>query len=155
MTRKESWRADEDVLDQFRTLGRCEWCRKGCRKRVASHIYTRGAGRVDIPENLMGMCVSCELSHHSPNGKPSVKDMETVVALRMGIDPASIKDAVDAARLLPKPPQTVPERPLTKKRRKEPSEAVKRFKEQQKARNKALRKKLRDERKIKRKEARQ
>lgn len=105
------------LLDRFRGERLCcEWCKK-VKYCVASHIYTRGAGRVDIEENLLSLCGECEWSHHSPGGHPTVEEMKLIVALRMGITPESIKDAVDAARLLPQPKDSTP-KPLKKKPKK-------------------------------------
>ena len=47
---------DEALLDRFRHAERCEWCGKktpqGC---DPAHIFSRGAGRVDIAGNLVSL----------------------------------------------------------------------------------------------------
>lgn len=104
---------DEKLCATFRGLRPCEWCGH-TRHCVASHVYTRGAGRVDIPENLCSMCAECEAHHHN-GARPTTKDMETIVALREGIQAEDIFHEVSRIRRLPQPSRTKPVAPLTKK----------------------------------------
>jgi hypothetical protein len=49
---------DEDLLDEFRGPGPCEWCGKSCLRREPHHIFARalgGGGRLDIRCNLVGL----------------------------------------------------------------------------------------------------
>ena len=49
---------NEDLLDQFRAAGPCEWCGKPCQRREPHHIFSRGlggGGRLDIPCNLVAL----------------------------------------------------------------------------------------------------
>lgn len=53
--------------------GRCEACGRDCRyKLTVHHIHSRGAGRVDIPENLIALgdvwdC-NCHGKYHAASG---------------------------------------------------------------------------------------
>ena len=56
----------EATLDAFRTPGRCEVCGK-YGPREPHHVFARGRGnasRMDIPENLLAVCVECHASIH-------------------------------------------------------------------------------------------
>jgi hypothetical protein len=49
---------DEDLLDEFRAPGPCEWCGKPCLRREPHHIFARGmggGGRLDIRCNLVSL----------------------------------------------------------------------------------------------------
>jgi len=49
---------DEELLDQFRAPGPCEWCDKLCQRREPHHIFARGlggGGRLDIRCNLVAL----------------------------------------------------------------------------------------------------
>ena len=49
---------DENLLDEFRTPGPCEWCGKACERREPHHIFARGLGggsRLDIRCNLIAL----------------------------------------------------------------------------------------------------
>lgn len=42
-----------ELLKSFHSPGRCECCGKGCMEREPHHIFSRGTGQIDIPENLL------------------------------------------------------------------------------------------------------
>lgn len=46
---------DLPLLKRFAGAGRCELCGTPCRKREAHHAFSRGAGRLDIPINLVAI----------------------------------------------------------------------------------------------------
>lgn len=58
--------ADERVLTAARYRCRCEACgrvRPDCYD--PHHIFSRGAGRVDIPENVISLCRACHNRAHT------------------------------------------------------------------------------------------
>lgn len=141
---------DEKLCDRFRGFKNCEWCRK-YRYCVCSHIYSRGAGRVDIPINLLSLCAYCESSHHDGNA-PTVSQMETIVALREKIIATDIFQEVCRIRRLPKAQQGVQkarQRAQIQKRTRKPSKVSEAILERRRQREKEFRRKL----KLKRKES--
>lgn len=93
---------NEDLLDTFRKAPRCEYClAPNIHGLDPAHIYSRGAGRVDIPENLVALCRRCHSAQGARNG-PSIKDLELLAALRLGIMPEDIFPEVCRIRRLTK-----------------------------------------------------
>lgn len=70
---------DPDLLLQFSGLGSCEWCGQ-YGPRHAHHLWSRGAGRLDVRINLIGLCPWCHFDVH--NGKIARNDLLVVVANR-------------------------------------------------------------------------
>ena len=90
---------DEALLAEFRTPGRCEFCRKWCEVREPAHIFSRGAGRVDIKENLVSLGstpnFSCECHYKNHFGGVPTREMLLVVAAaREGTKPDKIRELV-------------------------------------------------------------
>ena len=72
------------LLAEFSRPGVCENCGKPCPDgRDPHHILTKGAGRVDIRENLCGLCRACHNGFHSC-GKPSAAKLFGISAKREG-----------------------------------------------------------------------
>jgi hypothetical protein len=57
------------------------------------HVYTRGAGQIDLPCNLIALCHAHHYSHHY-NGTPSTADLLAIVARREGVSVEDIQQTV-------------------------------------------------------------
>lgn len=70
---------NEPLLEEFRALPECEFCGKpaGNAGLDACHIFSRGAGRVDIRCNLLGMHRLC---HSKTEKNPDCKKLLLVIA---------------------------------------------------------------------------
>ena len=69
---------NEAVLDVFRHWPECEWCKRPLPDGAdPAHIFSRGAGRVDIPENVCALCRECHSSNHAGN-RPRTLDLMIV-----------------------------------------------------------------------------
>ena len=85
---------NEELLAVFRTKRRCEFCHAPSLGRLAPHhVHTRGAGRVDIAENLIALCPmfcggNCHAKVH--DGKLSRPQMLEAVAKREKMAPEAI-----------------------------------------------------------------
>lgn len=99
---------DDALLQTFREKPRCEYCLRptpnGC---DPAHIFSRGAGRLDIPINLVALCRSpCHTNNHAANSgnrlRPNRDDLLLVVALREGLRVEDIVDEVHRLRRTPK-----------------------------------------------------
>lgn len=77
---------DEDCLDRFRSASPCEWCKKPQNRREPHHAIAArgmgGGGRIDVPENLIGLCIECHAKVHA--GRIIKADLVAVIAARMG-----------------------------------------------------------------------
>ena len=80
---------DDALLAEFRAAWRCEVCGKptpsGC---DPMHCFSRGAGRLDIRQNLLAGCRSC----HQAN--PDGRKLLAIVAKREGTTVEAIKALV-------------------------------------------------------------
>ncbi len=91
---------DENALETCRSRRRCEVCgRVG--PVEAHHILSKGAGRVDIDENLIALDSSCHSAHHF-GGVPATAYLLEQVSERTGSPPDAILRAVYRIRQLPK-----------------------------------------------------
>ena len=70
------------LLKELSQPGLCEWCNKYCSDGLdPHHIFSRGAGRVDIRKNLVSLCRTCHSSNH--NGKePTRVQLLLLVSVR-------------------------------------------------------------------------
>jgi hypothetical protein len=106
---------DDNALNEARNRDRCEWCGKTTTwtRFQAAHIFTRGAGQVDIPENLLGLCCWCHAADQDAGGKMSKLLMQIVSGHRECLlafvcggedscDWSDIAENVFAVRRLPK-----------------------------------------------------
>jgi len=81
------------LLAEFRGPGCCEACRKPCVRLFPHHIFTRGAGQVDIRENLISLCLECHAGFHSM-GSPSFTRLLKIAADREKSTPNRIRAMV-------------------------------------------------------------
>lgn len=90
---------NESLLDEFRAAPKCEWCLRltpqGC---DPAHVRSRGAGRVDVRENLVSLCRWCHRSNHDGN-EPTTGQLLELVSRREGRSVESILRKVDRIRL--------------------------------------------------------
>lgn len=99
---------DDTLIASYRKPGVCELCGKRCRMLCAAHIFSKGAGKVDHPWNLVAVgmdpvngCCDCHLrSHNGP--KPSREDFLRVVADREEVSPEHITETISAVRACPR-----------------------------------------------------
>ena len=98
---------NQSILAQFRTPGRCEWCRTACTAREPAHLFSRGAGRLDIAVNLVALGSTlayqcpCHSDHHSGR-EPNRNDLLAIVAQRENVLQDDIVAAVHFLRAAPK-----------------------------------------------------
>lgn len=92
---------DESVLDEFRTRGLCERCRMPAMPLDPHHCFkTRGAGRLDLRCNLIGICWHCHrLCHH--DHKINFECQE-IIAKREGTTVQAIMDYLNLVLRTPK-----------------------------------------------------
>jgi len=99
---------DNELLAEFRAAPRCEYCQcptpDGC---DPAHVFSRGAGRLDIRLNIVSLCWRCHrVNNHnatSVNGlRPNRDDLLLIVALREGLRVEDIVDEIYRLRKLPK-----------------------------------------------------
>lgn len=95
---------DEEVLDRFRRHPVCESCgRKTPKGTDSAHILTRGAGRVDIPGNVVALCRNCHMHQGTKHG-PSVERLKEIASARELVIWEDIEYAVNILRKMPKNP---------------------------------------------------
>jgi hypothetical protein len=94
---------DEPLLATFRGR-RCEWCGKG--RSEPHHVFSRGAGRLDVRINLIALCAAftggdnCHASVHA--GVITRSDLLAEVARREATTPEAIVAEIHRLRQLPK-----------------------------------------------------
>lgn len=98
---------DDTLLASYRIPGHCELCGKFCVMLCAAHVFSRGAGRVDHPWNLvkagMDPLRDCKCHHNShATGKPSREEFLRVVADREEVSPEHITETISAVRSCPR-----------------------------------------------------
>jgi hypothetical protein len=103
---------NESLLASMRGPGRCEYCHKSCKVLEAAHVFSKGAGRLDIRINLVSLgstlgfeCQCHSKSHNANSGngvRPNLKDLIQVVSEREKVMPEDIKPVIDFIRRLPK-----------------------------------------------------
>lgn len=86
------------LLKEFSKPGLCECCGCPCPDgRDPAHIFSRGAGRVDIRENLVSLKRECHVRSHT-SGKPSHEMLLKIAAKREGTRPSLITEMVQRIR---------------------------------------------------------
>ncbi len=89
---------DSQLLKRVKEAVRCEWCHRPTPDGAdPHHIHSRGAGRLDIRENLCSLCRWCHSSNH--NGKePTRAQLLDMVAKREGTTAEAIVEKVHRLR---------------------------------------------------------
>lgn len=104
---------NEELLDCFRTPGKCEYCGKRCSRREPHHLFCKGIGggsTLDISINLIALGASvpfplCLCHHDYHAGHISRFDMLAVVAAREKALQDDIESVVWMLKRLPKKPR--------------------------------------------------
>jgi HNH endonuclease len=99
---------DEELLARFRRIRRCEWCREKIPASDPHHIHSKGAGRVDIPGNLVALCRTCHNRNHAGH-RPNRAQLLAVAGQREELTPVEIAQAVHDIRAWPKEKPLPPE----------------------------------------------
>ncbi len=92
---------DEDCLKLFREKPRCELCGRALYARAhPHHIHSRGAGRLDIPINLisLGGYVDCNCHGAAHAGKVTRDALQAIAARREGVTVEAAIDEVHRIR---------------------------------------------------------
>lgn len=89
---------DDKTLDVARRRERCEWCRSFCTPQP-HHVFTRGAGQLDVPFNIVALCFVCHDRHHysSLTGKGRKADKAAFLEKIAERDGWSSGEAVEVA----------------------------------------------------------
>jgi hypothetical protein len=101
---------NETILDEFRTPGRCEFCRQFCPVREPHHVLARGiggGGRMDVPVNLLALGATrpfpaCLCHGRIHNGRIDRAELLEVIAHRESLDQAEVLDILYRLRRAPK-----------------------------------------------------
>lgn len=98
---------NDTLLASYRKPGLCEYCRKPCSMRCAAHIFSKGAGRVDHPINLIQLGMDalrdCDCHSRSHHGRsPTRDDFLAIVAGREQTSAQRISDTIAAVRACPR-----------------------------------------------------
>ncbi len=94
---------DEDCLNVFREKPRCELCGRALYARAhPHHIHSRGAGRLDIPINLvsLGGYVDCNCHGAVHAGKVTRDALIAIAARREGYTVEEVREEVFRIRRL-------------------------------------------------------
>jgi len=93
---------DDAAMDVARRRPCCEWCGHRCPNGThPHHLFTRGAGRIDAPWNLVSLCAFHHRSHHDGN-EPLKADLLAIVAQREKMLQEDVELAVWCVRRLPR-----------------------------------------------------
>lgn len=96
-------KAVPELMERFRRKRRCEWCNCPLPNGAdPAHIFSRGAGQVDIAGNLVALCRKDHNRNHA-GLEPTPKQLLALAAKREGTTPEAIRAEVYRIRRLPKP----------------------------------------------------
>jgi hypothetical protein len=100
--------ANNALLNTYRTAGYCESCGRHCKEREPHHIFTKGAGQLDVPIVLIALGLSskfyCTCHTMGQGGRANRERFLAIVAKREQTTPAAIEEVVWMLRRLPKCP---------------------------------------------------
>lgn len=101
--------ANERLLEEFRTPGKCEWCGRACRVREPHHWRAKGFGggfRLDVRINLIGLgstlAFECQCHRMVEDGNIERFAMLAVIAARERVLQADIEAVLWLLARLPK-----------------------------------------------------
>lgn len=94
---KAAEKVEAVILEPFRSFGKCEACGRWCWRRDPAHIFSRGAGKVTISENLVALCRECHQGNHAGQW-PYRDDLLKIAAAREKTTPEAIRDLVHRLR---------------------------------------------------------
>ncbi len=93
---------DKHLLRDMSKPGRCENCNRPCPDGLdPHHLWSKGAGRVDLAPNIVSICRDCHNGFHA-SGKPSKTELVEIAAAREGMTPEEIEALVMAIRRMDK-----------------------------------------------------
>lgn len=102
-----------ELLAEFRHGGRCEYCHKQCKLLEPHHIFTRGAGQLDIRVNLIALGSTrgfpqCDCHPSAHSGEITRNDFLIAVAHRHKLKAYQVEEIVFCLRdrLVKSPTQT-------------------------------------------------
>ncbi len=81
------------LLREFRLMKNCAWCKRRVEECDPAHIYSRGAGRVDVRCNLVNLCREC----HTRSGaghSPTRDELLAIAGKRDGKTPDEITEMI-------------------------------------------------------------
>ena len=95
---------DDAILEQARRRACCEFCGTFSQSGLhPHHLFTRGAGQLDIPINLAALCVLCHHRTHSGHSAgPTKLQLLEIVAKREWTSVAAIEEEIWRLRRLGK-----------------------------------------------------
>lgn len=103
---------NEELLAEFREARHCGWCQKPLRHAPhVHHIFSKGAGRLDIRVNLIPLGGPADCNCHGATHDGNIEDFSllAVVAQREGVNQDTIRDVVYRLRRLDKHAEIPPE----------------------------------------------
>lgn len=85
---------DKDLLKRFREKTQCEFCGVQSHDGMdPAHIFSRGAGRIDVSPNIVALCRECHTRSHA-GGEPNKQQLLAIAAAREGLDVDEIVDKI-------------------------------------------------------------
>lgn len=96
------------ALDFARGPGVCEWCKRHRADRDPHHIFSKGAGQVDIQSNIASLCRGCHGLVHT--GELDDDSILAVVAMREDCLQGDIEALVWLIRRMPRVNEMTAER---------------------------------------------
>lgn len=102
---------DRELLKEWGQGGVCEFCKRPLRHRgEVHHVHTKGAGRIDLPLNiiLLGSWLDCNCHGRFHDGHILRDDLLAVVAKREGLTQDEIREEVWRIRRLDRDAVYVP-----------------------------------------------
>lgn len=97
---------NDELTDSYLVPGKCRFCGKPCQRLCAHHIWSKGAGQVDIRSNLISLGLmalldcACHVSHHAGN-EPTFEQLLALSAMDHDCLQADIEDLVMLIRRMP------------------------------------------------------
>lgn len=102
---------DIECAERIREMAgyRCEVCREPA--STVHHLWSRGAGQVDLPINEICLCQTCHIKTHAGN-EPTKAQLLAIVSQREGWPSDVIEEEIYRVRALDKHAEFCPVRPF-------------------------------------------